>query len=97
MTDKTTANKILDQLGGKRFGVLAGVKKAFGTTNSVSFKLPNAKTKINYVKVELTAKNDYVVEFATNTHGDYKIVAKLTGITLETIKQTFTEQTGIAI
>ena len=96
-TDLTVANTILAQLGGKKFAAMTGVKKAFGTVCSVSFLLPKAaKDGINHIKIELSAADDYDIEFSRSTRHDFKVIAKVTGIYAENLQETFTEYTGLA-
>lgn len=94
-TDLTVANTILAQLGGNKFAAMTGVKKAFGTNCSVSFTLPKAvKNGINHVKIELSAADDYNIEFSRNTRHDFKVIERINGVYAENLQEVFTEYTG---
>lgn len=94
-TDLTVANTILEQLGGKLFAVMTGVKKAFGTNNSLQFTLPRIVNGINHVKIELTPQDDYKVIFAKNSKHNFVVVKTLDGIYADQLQEIFTETTGL--
>ncbi len=59
----TVANTILEQLGGRRFIVMTGAKNLSGEKNSLTFKIPKAKSGITHVKVTLDPSDTYTVRF----------------------------------
>lgn len=59
------AQTILDQLGGRMFCTMVGVKKASVQDNALAVTIPTGttKNKANRFKVTLTPADEYVVEF----------------------------------
>ena len=98
-TNMEVANEILRQLGGRRFQVMTGAKNFGGTENSLSFRLPSTphfvKNGINYVKITLTAADDYTVEFG-RIHGvKYCVKYEAIGVYCDMLRECFTNHTGL--
>ena len=62
-TDLTTANTILQQLGGKRFIVFTGSSNFVGDENSLTMRLKRNKVNAKWLKITLTPMDVYLMEF----------------------------------
>lgn len=93
------ANTILGQLGGSRFVAMTGAKNATAFTRetgeaALSFQLPRgtARKAIRFVRVTLTAADDYTVEFLT---GKLRVAASHEGIYADQLADLFESETGL--
>ena len=101
------ATEVLQQLGNGRFKVMTGAKNFSalstkqGVEGGLSFRLPGAggfcKDGINYVAIELTPMDEYVMTFGRVRGSDYKVISMFRGIQVDTLRSTFTEATGLAV
>lgn len=91
------ANAILEQLGGGRFVVMTGARHLVSHADALSFKLPArfAKDGINYVKVTLTAADDYRVEFFKLRGIKFSPVSKVEGVYADMLRGVFEQATGL--
>ena len=89
------AKTILLQLGGNRFVVMTGANRFTAGENYLAFKIPTRK--INFVKITLTAMDDYTIEFARYSTKKYtfSVVKKVSGIYCDQLQDVFTENTGL--
>ena len=94
---QTIATEILNQLGGSRFVAMTGAKNLAHDAGSLNFRLPSrfAREGINFVKVTLTAADDYTVEFGKIWGLNYKAIATQAGIYGDTLRAAFTAATGL--
>jgi hypothetical protein len=94
---QTIATEILNQLGGSRFVAMTGAKMFAHDAGSLRFRLPSrfAREGINFVKVTLTAADDYTVEFGKVWGINYRMIATQTGIYADTLRAAFTQATGL--
>jgi hypothetical protein len=94
---QTIANEILNQLGGSRFVAMTGAKMFAHDAGSLRFRLPSrfATAGINFVKITLTAADDYTVEFGKVWGINYRMIATQTGIYADTLRAAFTQATGL--
>ena len=94
---QTIATEILNQLGGGRFIAMTGAKMFTHDGASLRFRLPSrfAREGINFVKVTLTAADDYTVEFGKVWGINYRMIATQTGIYADTLRAAFTQATGL--
>lgn len=102
MTDHlAVANEILRQLGGGMFKTMTGAKALIACPGyghgALSFKPPSrfAKDGINYVKVSLTAGDDYTVNFGKVWGSTYKEISRSEGVYCDDLRAVFTEFTGL--
>lgn len=101
------ATEILQQLGNGRFKVMTGAKHfsaistAQGVEGGLSFRLPGAggfcKDGINYVRIELTPMDEYVMTFSRVRGDSITVVSMFRGIQVDNLRSTFTEATGLAV
>jgi hypothetical protein len=91
------AREILAQLGGGRFIAMTGAKNLGSYENALSFKLPSnfATGGINYVKVTLTAMDDYAIEFGKLRGTTYKVIKTLEGVYNDNLRDAFESVTGL--
>lgn len=95
MTDLTVANTILAQLGGRKFLAMTGAKNLTGSNKTLSFQLPSNLTKVNCIRVTLTAMDDYMVEGLNVRGTKIKPVALREGIYCENLQSCFETMTGL--
>jgi len=91
------AEEVLKQLGGNRFIAMTGAKNFVKNDKerSITFKLPRAKSGINYVKVSLTSMDLYDVEFLSIRGTKIKTVSKEKGVYNDQLQSIFTKNTGL--
>lgn len=96
------AQTILDQLGGNKFLVMTGAKNLQAVESGFSFTLPSkfATNKANFVKIELTVMDDYVVSFYHNKcrsrfSVECELISRHDGIYCDTLQSLFTRETGL--
>lgn len=99
-THLEVATTIQQQLGGRMFAMMTGAKHFAAHTDergALSFKLPSnfATRGINYVKVTLTAADDYTVEFGKVRGLKYQVLDRFEGIYAEQLRELFTRTTGL--
>lgn len=98
--NKQIAETILEQLGGKRFAVMTGAKNFCAVSRGVSFRLPSTphfvRDGINVVEVKLMPSDTYTVKFSRMWGHNIKLVSEHTDIYCDTIRDLFTEVTGLA-
>jgi hypothetical protein len=94
---QTIATEILNQLGGSRFVAMTGAKMFAHDAGSLRFRLPSrfAANGINFVKVTLTAGDDYTVEYGKVWGLNYRVIDTQTGIYADTLRASFTAATGL--
>ena len=94
---KQIAATILAQLGGRRFIVMTGAKNLMSTEYGLSFRLPSrfARDGINYVRIQLTAMDDYAVEFGKVWGTSYKVIHTIAGVYCDNLRDVFTNATGL--
>ena len=93
------AQTILNQLGGSQFIAMTGAKNFLSTDSGLQFDLPAriAAKGINKVRVTLTERDDYTVEFfkyrpramACDT------VSTRDGVYCDALRAVFTTETGL--
>ncbi len=95
--DMTVAKTIVEQLGGRMFMMMTGVKTFSGEANAVSFKLGRNKTSANRVRIELTPADLYKVTFYrfSAKHLTKKDVEVSDNIHAEDLRHVFTDTTGL--
>lgn len=97
------AKTILAQLGGNRFLAMTGAKNLVGSDNSLAFDLPRTrdfvKGGINKVRIVLTDRDDYTVEFykvrPRNIDSMMEPVRKVEGVYVDNLREVFTAETGL--
>ena len=91
------AEDVLQQLGGKKFIAMTGAKNFVkdDKTKSITFKLPRAKSGINYVKISLTSMDLYNIEFLSVRGGNIKTVKEVKGVYNDQLQKIFTQYTGL--
>ena len=93
------AKTILNQLGAGRFVAMTGARGFVGSSDALSFRLPGAggfcKSGINWVRVTLTAADDYRVEFARVRGNACYRVSVSDGVYAENLREVFESATGL--
>lgn len=96
MTD--TATTILQQLGGNRFLAMTGARQLLNTGDGLQFSLPRgAVNKANKVRITLTQRDDYRVEFLRYSPRTLECttLSQDDGVYAENLRQVFTSRTGL--
>ena len=91
----TTANTILDQLGGRRFIVMTGARNLVGGVNSLSMKIGRNEKKVTHVRITLNHLDLYDMEFLSIRNLDVKTVDTASGIYADDLQRVFTGGTGL--
>lgn len=89
------ANTILHQLGGKKFIVMTGSKNFIAGNNSLTMQLAKNSSKANYLRITLTAMDDYKMEFITICGINEKENIVRNGVYDDNLQSIFTEVTGL--
>ena len=91
------AEDVLRQLGGNKFIAMTGAKNFVKNDKerSISFKLPKAKSGINYVRITLTSMDVYNIEFISVRGTNIKTVKQVKGIYNDQLQKIFTQYTGL--
>lgn len=92
---KEIATTILNQLGGNKFIAMTGAKNFMSDGNKIHFKIGRNAARVNYVTVELTGMDDYIMTFKYVTIKTIKEIAVKSGIYCDQLKAMFTEVTGM--
>ena len=93
------AQTILKQLGGQgRLSAMLGAKNFLDHGNALSFKFPNrARSKPNYVKVELAPDDTYTVHFARIGSINFKPLGQLEGVHVGQLRQVIEDRIGLRL
>ena len=91
MMDKTVATTILEQLGGRRFMIMTGIKDFFTTKgNDLCMRLGRNQSRANQLRIEYDYGKDlYTMRFIRYTAPRLKVNSKLK--TAEFTKEKITE------
>ena len=91
------AKTILEQLGGRKFTFMCGVKHAAAIERGLSFRIPGTMTRnrINYVKITLEPSDTYKVDFGVIRGHTYKIVSTHDDIYCDDLAELFRSETGL--
>lgn len=106
----TTAEIILQQLGGGRFITMTGSKHFIGDQNWLRFNIGKNASKANKVKITLDADDTYTMTFTKFTPYSFKIrkdgtfketpesqtiIAECKGVYCDMLQDVFTKITGM--
>lgn len=99
-TDLTTANTILEQLGGRRFIMFTGSTNFVGDENSLTMRLKANKVKAKWLKITLTPMDVYLMEFikekkTNGIHEGIEIVATRENVYCDQLEEVFEDVTGV--
>lgn len=94
MTNLTTANTILNQLGGRRFLAMTGSTNLVGGKNSLSMKLKRNSSKCNYLRITLNSMDTYDVEFISIIGTKISTKKQFTNIYNDQLVNIFENETG---
>lgn len=90
------AQKILEQLGGRRFIAMTGAKNfVAGPTGDLTFKIGRNAGNISHVKISLTPEDTYTMEFLKVRFGDVVVAKQYDGVYFDQLQPIFTEVTGM--
>ena len=87
----TVATTIVEQLGGRQFCVMNGVKAMTTRPDGVAIKIGRgAKNGINIVDITLNTNDYYDIKFKKGT----KVVVEHTDVCVDVLRNTYTNATG---
>lgn len=91
------ATEIYRQLGGKRFEIMTGATKFIDTGSGLSMHLKRNKSKANYLLIQLTVMDTYIVTFKKINKKNLlvDIVAEFENIYNDQLQELFTTVTGM--
>lgn len=91
------AKTILEQLGGRKFTFMCGVKHPTAIERGLSFRIPGTMTRnrINYVKITLEPSDTYKVEFGVIRGHAYKVVSTHEDVYCDGMAELFRDKTGL--
>lgn len=95
MANMTTANTILEQLGGHRFIAMTGAKNFVGSDDMLAFSLPKNSSKGNKMRVTLTPADTYTVEVFAIRGITVKALAVREDVYADSLQAVFTSMTGL--
>lgn len=92
----TIAHTILAQLGGKRFAAMTGARGFTDGGDFLSFRIPQAKGGVNYVKVVLDEGRDlYRMEFGRIRAHAFDKLAVHSDLYWDQLAEVFERETGL--
>jgi hypothetical protein len=91
------ATEIYHQLGGKRFQLMTGATKFVDTGSGLSMHLKRNKSKANYLLIELTPMDTYIVTFKKFNKKNLlvDIIVEFENIYNDQLEELFTQVTGM--
>lgn len=94
------AETILEQLGGNKFRAMTGARNCAFSGPALEFALPArfAKNGINFVRIELTARDDYTMSFwklSRSARTEPKKIAEVDMLYYDMLQDVFTMHTGL--
>jgi hypothetical protein len=94
---KNIAQTIVNQLGGRRFMMMTGVKKfGMNSKGGIEFKIGRNATSCNHVSIDYNFGKDlYEVTFGRIRAGKYTVMKKLEEVYFDELQERFTEFTGL--
>lgn len=96
MTDKAIAQTILDQLGGRMFGVMTGAKDMIALESGIRFRIGKNAKGVNLVEIKLNGRDLYDIEFMRVRAHTVKTVSAANDIYADSLVATFEDATGLA-
>ncbi len=93
----TTAQTILNQLGGNKFLAMTGAHTLINHGNALSMKLRANKSKANYLKITLNEMDTYNVEFQKVNYSKYTVteIKTFDNLYCDQLQKMFTNVTGM--
>jgi hypothetical protein len=91
------AKTIYEQLGGRGFGLMVGAKNLLSHSDqrgALSLRFKGSR-KANYLKVTLTDRDDYTLEFCKVGRYDFDKVETCEGIYADNLQEVFRRVTGL--
>ena len=88
------ASIILNQLGGNKFKTMTGAKDIYSIDNGLALKFKGC-SKTNYLKITLSYKDTYIMEFGKIYGDKYKVFKIIDDVYSEDLQNIFTDITGL--
>ena len=92
----TTAQTIINQLGGNRFTAMTGAKNFSTGGNDVSFKIGKNHGKVTHVKIELDDTDTYTVKFFNIRGVNFKTLREDSMVYADNLRSLFESVTGMS-
>jgi len=91
---KEIHTNIYNQIGGRKFAVMTGVKQFIGLDNGIAFQFKGSKVA-NSCHIILTPADTYTVEFFKIRGMDFKTTKTYENIYADQLQAIFTSYTGL--
>ena len=91
------AKTILNQLGGNKAIVMAGLKNLIDRGNGLSFHFGLNKSEANYCMITLNGGDLYDVTFGKISKADYKEIETIDAIYADSLIELFEHYTGLLL
>ena len=89
------ATTILNQLGGKQFSMMVGMKDLSMNGNTIQFKIGRNNSKANMVSVTLEDNDTYTIKFFSFRKMVFKELDIFENIYCDQLQKIFTDYTGL--
>ena len=86
--------------GGNRLKAMIGAKNfmSWDKGKTLSFDFPNrTRSKPNFIKITLTGRDDYDIEFGRKSKAGYKKLKTYSGIYADQLTKTIQDKTGLRL
>jgi hypothetical protein len=93
----SVAQIILAQLGGNRFVAMTGAKGFASAPRTLVFSIGRNASRANRVRITLTGRDDYDVEFSRYANYEQKTLKTFEGVYADQLRAIFSEFTGMAL
>lgn len=92
-----SAQTVLEQLGGNKFIAMTGAKDFTkdDAKHMIGFRIGRNSKSVNYVRITLTPRDTYDMEFLGIRNMELKPRSKSTDVYADQLQEIFTEHTGM--
>ena len=95
--NKREAETLVQQLGGNKFKMMVGAKNFGIDGKSLTFKIGRNSKGVNYVRIKLTSRDLYDIEFIQLRAGKVKIKSKAKDVYADQLGKMFKKHTGMNV
>ena len=95
--NKREAETLIQQLGGNKFKMMTGAKNFGIDGKSLTFSIGRNSKGVNYVRIKLTSRDLYDMEFAQLRAGQVKVKSKEKGVYADQLGKMFKKHTGMNV
>ena len=95
--NRREAETLVQQLGGNKFKMMVGAKNFGIDGKSLTFKIGRNSKGVNYVRIKLTSRDLYDIEFIQLRAGKVKIKSKAKDVYADQLGKMFKKHTGMNV